>query len=93
MNVESMEVDSASNSVANTETDSSNQSNLTDANPKQSTAQQGQTSGSSGETTQTPVLTNLQRIKQQKQDIYNWQKNKKLLKLAMYSPCQVIVPI
>lgn len=35
-----------------------------------------------------PVQTNLQRIKQQKQDVYNWPRNKKLFKLAMFSSCQ-----
>ena len=33
--------------------------------------------------------SNLQRIQQRKQQVYNWPHNKKLLKLAIYSACQV----
>lgn len=33
--------------------------------------------------------SNLQRIQQRKQQVYNWPHNKKLLKLAIYSPCQI----
>ncbi|XP_026318104.1 histone acetyltransferase KAT2A isoform X2 [Hyposmocoma kahamanoa] len=32
--------------------------------------------------------SNLQRIQQRKQQVYNWPHNKKLLKLAIYSACQ-----
>ncbi|XP_026736170.1 histone acetyltransferase KAT2A isoform X1 [Trichoplusia ni] len=32
--------------------------------------------------------SNLQRIQQRKQQVYNWPHNKKLLKLAIYSECQ-----
>jgi uncharacterized membrane protein len=32
---------------------------------------------------------NLQRIQQRKQQVYNWQHSKKVLKLAIYSACQV----
>ncbi|GLH11979.1 Nucleosome-remodeling factor subunit NURF301 [Gryllus bimaculatus] len=32
--------------------------------------------------------SNLQRIQQRKQQVYSWQHNKKLLKLAIYSACQ-----
>ncbi|OWR41628.1 histone acetyltransferase KAT2A like protein [Danaus plexippus plexippus] len=32
--------------------------------------------------------SNLQRIQQRKQQVYNWSHNKKLLKLAIYSACQ-----
>lgn len=33
--------------------------------------------------------SNLQRIQQRKEQVYNWPHNKKLLKLAIYSACQV----
>lgn len=33
--------------------------------------------------------SNLQRIQQRKQQVYNWVHSKKLLKLAIYSACQV----
>lgn len=35
--------------------------------------------------------SNLQRIQQRKQQVYNWPHNKKLLKLAIYSACQVSI--
>lgn len=34
---------------------------------------------------------NVQRIQQRKKQVFNWQHSKKLLKLAIYSACQVIV--
>nr|XP_018908227.1 PREDICTED: histone acetyltransferase KAT2A [Bemisia tabaci]XP_018908228.1 PREDICTED: histone acetyltransferase KAT2A [Bemisia tabaci] len=35
-----------------------------------------------------PRQNNLQRIQQRKQQVYNWQSAKKILKLAIYSACQ-----
>lgn len=91
MNTENLESESTSTAAASTESEG-NQVNTTDTNQKQLQQTPAQ-AGSSGttEAAPKPVQTNLQRIKQQKQDVYNWPKNKKLLKLAMYSSCQVIL--
>lgn len=40
--------------------------------------------------TETSKSNNLVRIQQRKQQVYNWPRNKKILKLAIYSHCQVI---
>jgi hypothetical protein len=47
-------------------------------------------SGTAAATDQSSRQTNLQRIQERKQQVYNWPHNKKLLKLAIYSACQVI---
>jgi hypothetical protein len=47
-------------------------------------------SGTAAATDQSSRQSNLQRIQQRKQQVYNWPHNKKLLKLAIYSACQVI---
>lgn len=96
MNSDTIEGECSSSSVPVNVDNDAGQNNATsnDANQKQTQAQQTPTqsasSSSSTESAPKPVQTNLQRIKQQKQDIYNWPKNKKLLKLAMYSSCQVL---
>jgi hypothetical protein len=50
----------------------------------------GSSSGSTSAADQSSRQSNLQRIQQRKQQVYNWPHNKKLLKLAIYSACQVI---
>lgn len=47
-------------------------------------------SGSATAADQSSRQSNLQRIQQRKQQVYNWPHNKKLLKLAIYSACQVV---
>lgn len=95
MNTETLEGECSSSSVPTSTDADANQSDLTttDATLKPTsnsqTSVQPSSSGVNNETAPKPVQTNLQRIKQQKQDVYNWPKNKKLLKLAMYSSCQV----
>lgn len=97
MNSETLDAEcSSSSAAASTETETNNQNNIAnvDTNQKQTnlpqTPAQPGSSGTNADSSVKPVQTNLQRIKQQKQDVYNWPKNKKLLKLAMYSSCQVI---
>lgn len=56
------------------------------ATPDDATSSNAATpSGSEGASRQ----SNLQRIQHRKQQVYNWPHNKKLLKLAIYSACQV----
>ncbi|XP_046671365.1 histone acetyltransferase KAT2A [Homalodisca vitripennis] len=45
--------------------------------------------GNSPSADQSVWQSNLQRIQQRKQQVYNWPHNKKLLKLAIYSACQM----
>lgn len=49
----------------------------------------GGTSGLQSEQTARPN-NNVQRIQQRKKQVFNWLHSKKLLKLAIYSACQVI---
>lgn len=88
MNSEAMEGECSSSSAV-TNTDMETQSHATVDIQKQ--AQASSSGVSATETTAKPVQTNLQRIKQQKQDVYNWPRNKKLFKLAMFSSCQVFM--
>ncbi|XP_059487013.1 histone acetyltransferase KAT2A [Neocloeon triangulifer] len=43
---------------------------------------------SSSSTAESSKTNNLMRIQQRKQQVYNWPRNKKILKLAIYSHCQ-----
>ncbi|XP_013141094.1 PREDICTED: histone acetyltransferase KAT2A [Papilio polytes] len=74
--------------MTNTEADSSQahaQEATSNATPDDATSSNAATpSGSEGASRQ----SNLQRIQQRKQQVYNWPHNKKLLKLAIYSACQ-----
>ncbi|KPI98197.1 Histone acetyltransferase KAT2A [Papilio xuthus] len=74
--------------MTNTEADSSQghaQEATSSATPDDATSSNATTpSGSEGASRQ----SNLQRIQQRKQQVYNWPHNKKLLKLAIYSACQ-----
>lgn len=98
MNTESLDVECAASSVAASseiDSDQNSQSNVVNVDPNQKQTNVPQTpvqaggSAAAADPNSKPVQTNLQRIKQQKQDVYNWPRNKKLLKLAMYSSCQV----
>lgn len=44
-----------------------------------------------GSEVQASRQSNLQRIQQRKKQVFNWPHNKKLLKLAIYSACQVCI--
>ncbi|XP_068622942.1 histone acetyltransferase KAT2A isoform X1 [Battus philenor] len=74
--------------LTNTEADSSQvhaHEATSSATPDDATTSNAATpSGSEGASRQ----SNLQRIQQRKQQVYNWPHNKKLLKLAIYSACQ-----
>jgi len=59
--------------------------------PPPASASGGSPSGTAAAADQSSRQSNLQRIQQRKQQVYNWPHNKKLLKLAIYSACQVIV--
>ncbi|XP_041970116.1 histone acetyltransferase KAT2A [Aricia agestis] len=68
-------------------------STQTNAHEAGSSANTDDASSSNGATSasgdgHTSRQSNLQRIQQRKQQIYNWPHNKKLLKLAIYSICQ-----
>ncbi|KAJ9586226.1 hypothetical protein L9F63_020135, partial [Diploptera punctata] len=54
--------------------------------PAQSSSATSSNNASAGD--QSSRQSNLQRIQQRKQQVYNWPHNKKLLKLAIYSACQ-----
>ena len=60
-----------------------------DAKPSTSGATTTSNATTSSGTPEQSRQSNLQRIKQRKQQVYNWQHHKKLLKLAIYSACQV----
>ncbi|XP_065334076.1 histone acetyltransferase KAT2A isoform X2 [Cloeon dipterum] len=62
-------------------TEEAKSSHANDANEEAPTA-------SSSSTTETSKTNNLLRIQQRKQQVYNWPRNKKILKLAIYSHCQ-----
>lgn len=47
------------------------------------------TGGSSTSSDKSVWHSNLDRIQQRKEQVYNWPHSKKLLKLAIYSNCQV----
>ncbi|KAF4533073.1 hypothetical protein B566_EDAN002636 [Ephemera danica] len=49
---------------------------------------QASTSNEANKPTENARQNNLQRIQQRKQQVYNWQASKKILKLAIYSACQ-----
>ena len=59
--------------------------------PPPASASGGSPSGTAAAADQSSRQSNLQRIQQRKQQVYNWPHNKKLLKLAIYSACQVII--
>lgn len=59
--------------------------------PPPASAPGGSPSGTAAAADQSSRQSNLQRIQQRKQQVYNWPHNKKLLKLAIYSACQVII--
>jgi hypothetical protein len=58
--------------------------------PPPTSSSGGSSSGNAAAADQSSRQSNLQRIQQRKQQVYNWPHNKKLLKLAIYSACQVI---
>jgi hypothetical protein len=59
--------------------------------PPPTSSSGGPSSGTATAADQSSRQSNLQRIQQRKQQVYNWPHNKKLLKLAIYSACQVII--
>lgn len=62
---------------------------MAEAGPSTSSPQPEETvQDSSPSTDHSSWQSNLQRIQQRKQQVYNWPHNKKLLKLAIYSSCQ-----
>lgn len=63
---------------------------MTEAGPSTSSAQADESNGGSSPSADQSVWqSNLQRIQQRKQQVYNWPHSKKLLKLAIYSACQI----
>lgn len=63
---------------------------MSDAGPSTSSNQPEESiGGNSPSADQSVWQSNLQRIQQRKQQVYNWPHNKKLLKLAIYSACQI----
>lgn len=66
----------------------SNQNASSQSSGDEASNQANATSGT-GSGDQSSRQSNLQRIQLRKQQVYNWTHNKKLLKLAIYSACQV----
>ncbi|KAG6440336.1 hypothetical protein O3G_MSEX001186 [Manduca sexta] len=73
----------------NTEADSSQtHSHEATSSTNAEDASSSNTANPTGTEGQASRQSNLQRIQQRKQQVYNWPHNKKLLKLAIYSACQ-----